>query len=320
MRTSSVPLRHVDRPVRGVVDCVGPGEGACSVGEVGDPADIGERSEGVRRNGKRYDARPIRQLALEVAVVERRVVVDIDEADLQLLVVRELEPRRDIRVVVELRHENLISLVPGTSKGARERKGEARHVRAEDRLFRRAAQELGRSEPRLSDERLGLAARLVRAAGVRVRLAVVARDGVDHLVRDLCPARPVEEGERLPQRCISGANRLDIEGDGRQADHVTTIARVAPATKERIDRGTGTGLGAPWNVIVLNDNHNTFQGVAAALASTIPNVSYDQGLRIADRIHNTGRAIVWSGHREPAELYWDQLRAHGLTMAPLERA
>jgi ATP-dependent Clp protease adaptor protein ClpS len=88
---------------------------------------------------------------------------------------------------------------------------------------------------------------------------------------------------------------------------------------ERVDRGTGTGLGPPWNVVVLNDDHNTFQGVAMALAATLPNVSYDQGLRIADRIHNSGRAIVWSGHKEAAELYWEQLRSYGLTMAPLER-
>jgi ATP-dependent Clp protease adaptor protein ClpS len=40
---------------------------------------------------------------------------------------------------------------------------------------------------------------------------------------------------------------------------------------------------------------------------------------MADRIHNTGRAIVWSGHREAAELYWDRLSGFGLTMAPLER-
>ena len=73
-------------------------------------------------------------------------------------------------------------------------------------------------------------------------------------------------------------------------------------------------------MIVLNDNHNTFQGVAAALASTIPDVSYDRGLQLADKIHNAGRAIVWSGHREHAELYWEQLRGYGLTMAPLERA
>ena len=76
----------------------------------------------------------------------------------------------------------------------------------------------------------------------------------------------------------------------------------------------------PWNVIVLNDNHNTFQGVAFALSSTVPGVDYDKGLAFADRIHNSGRAVVWSGHRERAELYWEQLRGLGLTMAPLEPA
>jgi ATP-dependent Clp protease adaptor protein ClpS len=94
---------------------------------------------------------------------------------------------------------------------------------------------------------------------------------------------------------------------------------MSPATKERIDRGTGTGLGAPWNVIVLNDDHNTFEGVAFALSATIPGVSFDRGMSLANRIHNTGLAIVWSGHQEAAELYWAQLQGHGLTMAPLER-
>ncbi len=94
---------------------------------------------------------------------------------------------------------------------------------------------------------------------------------------------------------------------------------MCPATIERLDTGSGTGLGAPWNVVVLNDNHNTFQGVAFALSSTLPDISYDQGLALADRIHNSGRAIVWSGHKELAELYWDELQGHGLTMAPLER-
>lgn len=94
---------------------------------------------------------------------------------------------------------------------------------------------------------------------------------------------------------------------------------MSPATKERVDRGTGRGLGAPWNVIVLNDNHNTFDGVAAALAAVIPSVSFERGLQLANTIHNAGRATVWSGHREPAELYWNELKGRGLTMAPLER-
>jgi ATP-dependent Clp protease adaptor protein ClpS len=89
--------------------------------------------------------------------------------------------------------------------------------------------------------------------------------------------------------------------------------------RERLDRGERGGLGRPWLVIVLNDDHNTFDGVAGALSSVLPGVSFDAGMKLADRIHNTGRAVVWSGDREHAELYWEQLAGRGLTMAPLER-
>ena len=88
--------------------------------------------------------------------------------------------------------------------------------------------------------------------------------------------------------------------------------------RERLDRGEGTGLGRPCHVVVLNDDHNTFEGVAFALSSVIPGVDYDSGMGLANRIHNTGLAIVWSGEREQAELYWEQLRGFGLTLAPLE--
>lgn len=81
----------------------------------------------------------------------------------------------------------------------------------------------------------------------------------------------------------------------------------------------GSGLGGRWRVIVRNDDHNTFDGVAHTLARYIPGVTVDRGYRIADQIHRSGQAIVWSGHREPAELYWDQLQAAGLTMAQLEQ-
>ena len=84
-------------------------------------------------------------------------------------------------------------------------------------------------------------------------------------------------------------------------------------------RGPGSGLGEAWRVIVRNDDHNTFDHVAQTLAAFIPGVTLDGGFAIADRIHNTGQAIVWSGPREPAELYWEQLNDAGLTMAPLEQ-
>jgi ATP-dependent Clp protease adaptor protein ClpS len=89
-------------------------------------------------------------------------------------------------------------------------------------------------------------------------------------------------------------------------------------TVERITRRDDTGRGGGWKVIVLNDNHNTFEGVAFALADVLPGVSYDQGMSMANKIHSTGRAIVWTGEKEVAELYWEGLKGHGLTMAPLE--
>lgn len=80
----------------------------------------------------------------------------------------------------------------------------------------------------------------------------------------------------------------------------------------------GSGLGGIWKVVVLNDNHNTFDHVAETLARTIPNVTLADGYRFADRIHRTGSAIVWSGSHDEAEGYWLNLEAAGLTMAPLE--
>ena len=83
--------------------------------------------------------------------------------------------------------------------------------------------------------------------------------------------------------------------------------------------GPGSGLDDNWRVIVLNDDHNTFDGVAGALSRVIPGVSYEQGMAMANKIHNSGQAIVWTGAKEPAELYWEQLSQAGLTMAPLEQ-
>ncbi len=88
--------------------------------------------------------------------------------------------------------------------------------------------------------------------------------------------------------------------------------------KPRIS-GPGSGTGGPWRVIVRNDDHNTFDHVARTLARFIPGVSLEQGHQIANVIHNSGQAIVYTGEKEPAEHYWEQLKGAGLTMAPLER-
>ena len=83
-------------------------------------------------------------------------------------------------------------------------------------------------------------------------------------------------------------------------------------------REPGQGLGDATRVIVLNDEHNTFEGVAAALARYVPGLDYRGGMALATTIDASGSACVWTGMREVAELYWEQLAGAGLTMAPLE--
>src|SRR3712207_9488622 len=98
------------------------------------------------------------------------------------------------------------------------------------------------------------------------------------------------------------------------------LAAMSQTIERPRTSGPGSGLGGQWRVIVRNDDHNTFDHVARTLARVVPGIDLDKGYAIADRIHSSGLAIVWTGQKEPAELYWEQLNDAGLTMAPLEPA
>jgi ATP-dependent Clp protease adaptor protein ClpS len=75
-----------------------------------------------------------------------------------------------------------------------------------------------------------------------------------------------------------------------------------------------------YKVIVLDDDFNTFQHVAECLVKYIPGMTGDRAWDLTNQVHYEGQAIVWVGPQEPAELYHQQLRRAGLTMAPLEAA
>ncbi|GCL60249.1 ATP-dependent Clp protease adapter ClpS [Microcystis aeruginosa] len=75
-----------------------------------------------------------------------------------------------------------------------------------------------------------------------------------------------------------------------------------------------------YKVIVLNDDFNTFDHVANCLIKYIPDMTTEQAWELTNQVHYQGQAIVWTGPQEQAELYHQQLRREGLTMAPLEAA
>ena len=193
---------------------VRPCERAGGVCELGDAGRVDERAGCIRREREGDDARAVAELSLEVVEVQRRVVVHLDELHGEPEVVCELEPRRHVRVVVELRAQDLVAWCERAPDGPRKREVESRHVRAEDRLVGAAAEECRRRQARLRDERVAAPAVAERAAEVRVRLPEVAGDRVDHRVGALRSAGGVEEGSRRAERREAGASGVDVERGG----------------------------------------------------------------------------------------------------------
>ena len=139
-----VPRGDVDRPVRRVVDGVGPRERAGRVRELDDTAHVGRGPDRVRRDRERDDARALGELRREIVVVELELVGQARDAHDDAEVVRELEPRRDVRVVVERRHDDLVARAQRPRERPAQQEVERGHALAERRLARRAAEEATR--------------------------------------------------------------------------------------------------------------------------------------------------------------------------------
>ncbi len=92
------------------------------------------------------------------------------------------------------------------------------------------------------------------------------------------------------------------------------MAQQAVQERQRVEARYPEG-----RVIVLDDDHNTFQHVVEVLVRYIPGMNPDRAWELAHQIDGQGSAVVWSGPLEQAELYHQQLAAEGLTMAPVER-
>jgi len=73
----------------------------------------------------------------------------------------------------------------------------------------------------------------------------------------------------------------------------------------------------PWNVVVHNDPVNLMSYVTMVLRRVF-GYADDHATRLMLEVHRHGRSVVWTGEREQAELYVQQLHAH-LLLATLER-
>ena len=144
----------VDRPVRSVVHGVDPGECARVVRKLCDHRDGRHRSDTVGGPRKGDDARPVGEQGTQMAEVEAALVVHLAEAHDQVPVVRELEPRRDVAVMVEPRADDLVACPPLARGGAREREVQRRHVGSECDLLAGRAEEPCCGRSRVGDQRV----------------------------------------------------------------------------------------------------------------------------------------------------------------------
>ena len=90
------------------------------------------------------------------------------------------------------------------------------------------------------------------------------------------------------------------------------MAETLTETKEK------TALDVPWNVVVHNDPVNLMSYVTMVFKRVFgyPTEKAEQHML---EVHHKGRSIVWTGGRERAEFYVQQLHSH-LLLATLEPA
>jgi len=80
---------------------------------------------------------------------------------------------------------------------------------------------------------------------------------------------------------------------------------ILPETQEL------TATDTPWNVIVYDDPVNLMGYVTWVIMKIF---GYDESHAsvLMMQVHQNGRSIVWSGEKEKAEFYVQQLQAHQL--------
>ena len=93
-----------------------------------------------------------------------------------------------------------------------------------------------------------------------------------------------------------------------------------PEVTEIPELGTETqeDLAEPWNVVVHNDPVNLMSYVTMVLRKVFGFPREKAEAHMLE-VHHKGRSIVWSGERERAEFYVQQLHLH-LLLATLERS
>jgi ATP-dependent Clp protease adaptor protein ClpS len=82
---------------------------------------------------------------------------------------------------------------------------------------------------------------------------------------------------------------------------------VVVSTRSKTQDQPRTRRVPPFNVILENDDHHSFEFVVEVLGKALA-YSKEHALKLTLQAHNTGRAVVWTGPKEVAELKKEQIQ------------
>ena len=91
---------------------------------------------------------------------------------------------------------------------------------------------------------------------------------------------------------------------------MSITAEPPPRTKRRTDTKTRTKQQPPYAVVIINDDVHTFEYVIICI-SKVFKYDLDKCKRLTMDVHTKGRAIVWVGSLELAELKKEQIEGMG---------
>jgi len=87
----------------------------------------------------------------------------------------------------------------------------------------------------------------------------------------------------------------------------TGAPEVLVTTKSKPKEATRTRRLSPYHVLIENDDHHSMQFVVGVLCKALGH-SPERSFQLMLQAHTTGRAVVWTGSKEVAELKADQIR------------
>ena len=121
-------------------------------------------------------------------------------------------------------------------------------------------------------------------------------------------------GPRRDGGCLTQIKQIE------EISHVSnekagTVTTADPAVEK--ETSSEEELDLPWQVVVHNDPVNLMSYVTMVFQRVF-GFPREKAERHMLEVHHNGRSILWSGMREPAELYVQQLHGY-LLLATLEK-